>query len=259
MSEGWPWLISGALTLGSGIWGMHFIAMLGFTIDDVELRYDVPLTIFSLVVAVVIVGLGILVAHTFQSVLGVLTGGVGTGLGVAAMHYMGMAALIFPGELGYDAWLVAVSLVIAISAATTALWFTLRVRGSWTTLSAALVMAVAISGMHYTGMTAVSVRSVAGVVSGDGVSGLSLVAPLIIGLGIEVMMVTFGVLMNPIKETSRSGKVLPGRSRRDDRRAPAPVSQVLSSETYHVSGPHGRSHGESGGAQGDHHMERRHF
>ncbi|MFB7294048.1 MHYT domain-containing protein [Actinacidiphila glaucinigra] len=259
MSEGWPWLISGALTLGSGIWGMHFIAMLGFTIDGVELRYDVPLSIVSLMVAVVIVGLGILVAHILRSLLGVLISGVGTGLGVAAMHYMGMAALLFPGELGYDTWLVTVSLVIAISAATTALWFTLRVRGFWTTLSAALVMAVAISGMHYTGMTAVSVRSVAGVVSEDGVSGLSLVAPLIIGLGIEVMMVTFAVLMNPIKETSQSGKTLLERSFEGHKRASAPVSEVLSSETYHVFGPEGRSHRGSVGARGDHHTERRSF
>lgn len=197
-SEGWPWLAAGALTLGSGIWGMHFIAMLGFAVDGVELRYDVPLTAASLGVAIVIVGLGMYIAGVMRSWTGLLIGGVGAGIGVAAMHYMGMAALLFPGEVEYTTVVVALSVVIAVVAATAALWFTLRVKGARATVGASLVMAIAISGMHYTAMTAVTVQSVSGVASSGGVTGIALVAPLIIGLGIEVLLVAFAVLMSPL-------------------------------------------------------------
>lgn len=251
LAQGWSWLAAGALTLGSGIWGMHFIAMLGFAVDGVEFRYDVPLTIVSLLVAIVIVGLGMLVAGVRRSWSGLLTGGVGAGIGVAAMHYMGMRALLFPGAVVYTTWLVVLSVVIAVVAATVALWFTLRVKGTWATFGAALVMAVAISGMHYTGMAAVNVRDVSGVHSDSGVTGLVLVAPLIIGLGLELMLITFAVLMSPVAE-ARNGTAAAAEEFRGTRWNGAPVSpDAASAPAYRepVSGP--AAHGSFGGAQGD--------
>src|SRR5262245_19023085 len=55
------WLIFGTISLGGGIWSMHFIAMLGFAISGVEIRYNVLLTVLSLIVAIGFVGLGLFV------------------------------------------------------------------------------------------------------------------------------------------------------------------------------------------------------
>ncbi|MFF3562635.1 MHYT domain-containing protein [Streptomyces sp. NPDC002574] len=244
LARGWSWLVAGAVTLGSGIWGMHFIAMLGFAVDGVEFHYDVPLTIVSLLVAIVIVGLGMFVAGVRRSWSGLLSGGVGAGFGVAAMHYMGMEALLFPGEVVYTTWLVVLSVVIAVVAATAALWFTLRVTGTWATLGAALVMAIAISGMHYTGMAAVNVRGVSGVHSDSGVTGLVLVAPLIIGLGLELMVITFAVLMSPVQDV-RKDVAVPA--------APAEEFRIAGRGGVHVSGP--GAYGAFGGAQSEPYRE----
>ncbi|MFJ4846736.1 MHYT domain-containing protein [Streptomyces sp. NPDC088733] len=256
LARGWSWLAAGALTLGSGIWGMHFIAMLGFAVDGVEFRYDVPLTIVSLLVAIVIVGLGMFVAGVRRSWSGLLTGGVGAGIGVAAMHYMGMQALLFPGQVAYTTSLVVLSVVIAVVAATAALWFTLRVKGTWATVGAALVMAVAISGMHYTGMAAVNVHNVSGVHTDTGVTGLVLVAPLIIGLGLELMLITFAVLMSPVEDASKAAEVpvVPAEEFRvaswnGPRVSPAAAPAAPAAYQEPVSGP--VNHGSFGGPQGD--------
>ena len=78
--------------------------------------------------------------------------GITVGLGVAAMHYVGMAGVIFPGRLAYTPSLWSLSVLIAIAAATVALWLSLTLEERWQRAVAALVMGIAICGMHYTGM-----------------------------------------------------------------------------------------------------------
>lgn len=90
------WLALGATSIGSGIWTMHFIAMLGFTVREAPVSYDRPLTFASLAVAVVMVGVGIfLVGYRGATRMALVTGGTITGLGVASMHYLGMAGMNF--------------------------------------------------------------------------------------------------------------------------------------------------------------------
>lgn len=181
------WLCFASLALGGGIWSMHFIAMLGFAVTGVEIRYDVPLTVLSLVVAVLVVGAGIFTVgysrrHPWDALL---IGGTATGLGVAAMHYLGMAAMSMPGDIRYDLGTVALSVGIAVFAATAALWAALNIDGTVAMLAAAPVMGVAVCAMHYTGMAAVSVHlhaSGAGG-TGQGVIALQLLFPLAVGLG----------------------------------------------------------------------------
>ncbi len=153
------WLTLGAVSIGCGIWSMHFIAMMGFSVEGAVLQYDTRLTVLSLLVAVAVVAVGVfLVGYRGSGPVTLGTAGVFTGLGVAAMHYIGMAAMHTGGEIRYDTALVALSVVIAVVAATAALWAAVSVRGFWATLVASLVMGVAVSGMHYTGMAAVSVH-----------------------------------------------------------------------------------------------------
>ena len=154
------WLIIAAFAIGgAAIWLMHFTAMLGFDVPSSPVRYDVGLTMVSLALAVAFVGIGLLiVGHGRRSLPKTATAGAITGSGVLAMHYSGMRAMHLPGEIHYRPTLVAASAVIAVVAATVALWFAQSVKGWAPITAAAAVMAVAVCGMHYTGMAAMQVE-----------------------------------------------------------------------------------------------------
>jgi NO-binding membrane sensor protein with MHYT domain len=155
-------LLIAAGTLGStGIWLMHFVAMLGFEVPGLSMRYDVVLTAFSLVLAVVVVGFGLLVVGVGRLTLWrILIGGPLTGVGVAGMHYAGMAAIDMHGRITYEPRLFALSIAIAVAAATAALCLAMLVKSPVATVVAALAMALAVSSMHYTGMAAARVTAV---------------------------------------------------------------------------------------------------
>jgi NO-binding membrane sensor protein with MHYT domain len=148
------WLVAAAITMGGGIWSMHFIGMLAFVMP-VPVSYDIELTIFSLVVAIVVTGGGFyVISRRGASPLRLVLSGIFMGLGIVAMHYTGMAAMRGHAGLDYDRLFVALSVVIAIGASTAALWLAFQTTDLWQRLIAALVMGLAISGMHYTGMQA---------------------------------------------------------------------------------------------------------
>jgi NO-binding membrane sensor protein with MHYT domain len=181
------WLCVAAWALGSGIWTMHFIAMLGFSVSGMDIRYDVHDTVESLLLAVAVVGVGLfVVGYGRHRGVRVLLAGAFTGLGIAGMHYLGMAGIRMGGVLRYDPTTVGISVAIAIVAATAALWATLNVRGTLAVLGAAMVMGVAVSAMHYTGMRAVSVtmhhQPLGSTLPGQ--PATSFVLPLFVGFGL---------------------------------------------------------------------------
>jgi len=147
------WLLASAFALGGGIWSMHFIGMLAIAMP-MQMSYDIELTMLSLVLAVAVTGLGLLmVCRLGPNIKGIASGGIVVGLGIVAMHYVGMEAMRTP-EMGiaYDwAW-VSVSVVIALVAATAALWLAFRTSRLRARLMAALLMGAGISGMHYAGI-----------------------------------------------------------------------------------------------------------
>src|SRR2546429_3655375 len=146
------WLMAAALTMGGGIWSMHFVAMLAF-IMPTPMSFDIGLTALSLVVAIFVTGGGFYVIGRHSgSLLRLVLGGIFMGLGIAAMHYIGMAAMREHVELSYDRIFVALCLIIAIGASTAALWLAFRTTNLGQKLVAAVVMGLAISGMHYTAM-----------------------------------------------------------------------------------------------------------
>ncbi|GGQ42953.1 MHYT domain-containing protein [Streptomyces asoensis] len=175
------WLALGSAAIGSGIWTMHFIAMIGFTVDGAPIHYDKPMTYASLGVAIVMVGVGIfIVGYRGATGTAVFTGGTITGLGIASMHYLGMAGMHFSGTFEYNTLTVAASVAIAMAAATAALWAAGQVRGFLWSVGASLVMGLAVTGMHYTGMAALSVHLHAGEpTAGD--SPAALLAPMLVG------------------------------------------------------------------------------
>jgi diguanylate cyclase (GGDEF)-like protein/PAS domain S-box-containing protein len=154
------WLIGGALSMGTGIWSMHFVGKLALS-TTAPISYDVPLTLASLALGIVISFFALYTTtRPTLSRRELLTGGMFMGLGICAMHYTGMAAMRLSPPVQYDPWLMLSSGLIAIGASTFALHlaFTLRsvtgLRGAYRRALAAVILGVAINGMHHTGMAA---------------------------------------------------------------------------------------------------------
>jgi PAS domain S-box-containing protein len=154
------WLLGGSIAMGSGIWSMHFVAMLAFHLP-VPISYDVPIVGLSHLAGVAASAFALFVASRRKVTPWVLmAAGQCLGLAIVTMHYTGMAAVRVPGTLDYDKMLVAASVVIAVGASTVALWLFIwlrtdnTARGRWFRASASVVMGLAIAGMHYTGMAA---------------------------------------------------------------------------------------------------------
>lgn len=153
------WLAGGACVMGLGIWSMHFVGMLAFSLP-IQLGYDPLVTLASLLIAIASSGFGLWLIHLPRLPWLRLAGGaVLMGAGVAGMHYTGMAAMQMMPAIDYDPARVAQSVAIAIVASGAALWvaFHLRSLGARVRLwrvGAAAAMGCAIAGMHYTGMAA---------------------------------------------------------------------------------------------------------
>ncbi|MEU4172826.1 MHYT domain-containing protein [Streptomyces sp. NPDC026665] len=226
------WLSLGAVSIGCGIWTMHFIAMAGFSVDGATVGYDPMYTLLSLIVAIVVVAIGLFwVGFRGGSTVNLAVAGVFTGLGVAAMHYLGMAAIRTHGIIHYNVWTVFLSVLIAVLAATAALWAAVSINGVWWSLGASIVMGVAVTGMHYTGMAAVSVHVMNGV-SAPGTSTSTLAFPLLMLAGplVALLIASAIVMFDPdmmlgegewVQQTPTAG------------RAPAPIHQpVQSGQSY---------------------------
>ncbi|MGQ4386923.1 MHYT domain-containing protein [Streptomyces sp. SAS_270] len=194
------WLALGAASIGCGIWTMHFIAMIGFQVEETRIRYDAYLTFASLLVAVLVVGIGVfIVGYRGAGRTALLTAGAITGLGVAAMHYMGMAAMRMGGDIRYDPTVVAISVVIAVVAATAALWAAVSIRGFFASLGASLVMGVAVSGMHYTAMAAVRVHLHGDATASSlGGSPTSIMLPMLFGPVVFLILAGVVVMFDPL-------------------------------------------------------------
>ena len=154
------WLAGGAAAMGIGIWSMHFIGMLAFSLP-ITLGYNLVITAGSLVIAVLVSYFALFVITRAKLTLRrLVAGGILMGFGIAGMHYTGDAAMQMKPGIQYDPVLVAFSIVIAIVASCIALWIaqTLNDAGQhYVTakrVGAASVMGIAIAGMHYTGSAA---------------------------------------------------------------------------------------------------------
>ncbi|AWN35742.1 MHYT domain-containing protein [Methylobacterium radiodurans] len=147
------WLVTAAIAMGGGIWSMHFVAMLAFSLPGLEIGFDLRLTLLSLALPIVVTGLGFFVVNRpGAGTASLCLSGLVMGLGIAGMHYTGMAAMRMPADLRYDHLWVAVSILIAIGAAVAALWLAFHQTGVRFRLLAAVIMGLAVSGMHYAAM-----------------------------------------------------------------------------------------------------------
>jgi NO-binding membrane sensor protein with MHYT domain len=225
------WLLLAAWAIGgTGIWVMHFMAMIGFSIPGLPVRYDIPITVASWLTAIVVVAIGLfIVGYGRPNAFKILLAGTFTGVGVAAMHYTGMAAMHTSADVHYDRDLVIASVVIAVVAATVALWFTVTLKRGLALTVAALIMGVAVNGMHFTGMYAlrigpVSPRTV------NGILPIAFLAPIVLFV-VAVIIVLMVALLNRAGTDGGDGTPAP--------RAPQPTPAIPTQRKGQVPSPSG--------------------
>ncbi len=194
------WLLGSSLTMGAGIWSMHFVGMLAYHLP-IPMAYDISLTLFSAVPAVAGAAVGLtLVAHSGEGSQRFFSGGLFLGAGVSTMHYIGMAGMRMPATITYDPMLLTLSVIIAVAASTAALWLTCQLKDKpplqldRESVGGALLMGLAISGMHYTGMAAATFNSVpsASAIEPMGLDPLS-VATIVAIVTLLVLAVALGM------------------------------------------------------------------
>jgi PAS domain S-box-containing protein len=196
------WLMAGAFAMGIGIWSMHYAGMEALRLP-VPVEYDWPTVLLSMVAAVLASAIALLVvSRKTMGVAVVIAGSILMGSGIAAMHYIGMAAMRLPAMCSYSPSLVALSVAVAIVISFVAMELSFGVRGqmaswSWRKSGSALAMGLAIPVMHYIGMAAVSFWPAplpaselthALAISGLGEAGICLITLLLLAVMIVASM-----------------------------------------------------------------------
>src|SRR5438445_2558169 len=144
------WLGAAAIAMGGGIWSMHFVAMLAFTLTGIAVSYDPLLTLASLAIPILVAAAAFVVVSQWPHAL--VVAGIGMGLAISGMHYTGMAAMRMAATIHYDPVWVVLSIAIAIGASFVALRLAFHMTSALERVSAGAVMGLAISGMHYAAM-----------------------------------------------------------------------------------------------------------
>jgi PAS domain S-box-containing protein len=203
------WSIVAAIIFGSGVWATHFIAELAYD-PGLPLGYDIGLTVLSIAVAMVLTWLGFIVALGYDAPL--LGGGI-VGAAVAAMHYVGMAALRIPAVVHWDVTYVAGSLAAGIlisAAAMGVLWSATALRRR---VAAAGLLVAAICGLHFIGMAAVTLTPEPMALVSDQIvkpqllaAVIAAVTALIIGLGLSGVIADNRLARGLAGETERLRK-----------------------------------------------------
>ena len=155
------WLILASISMGFGIWSMHFVGMSAYSLP-ISMQYDRLLTIISIVPAMFASFLAFYIVSRPKKLVGLyMMAGVVMGLGISMMHYVGMIAMKMNASFFYNKWLFIASIVIAIIVSFIALFIFSRLQrymeNHYIRYMTAIIMGLAISSMHYTGMMAVSV------------------------------------------------------------------------------------------------------
>ncbi|HEX4030382.1 MAG TPA: EAL domain-containing protein [Terracidiphilus sp.] len=192
------WLCGGSVAMGIGIWSMHFIGMLAFTLP-IPMSYDPAITFLSLLIAIASSAFALwIVCQNDLSRLRLSLGTLLMGAGVCCMHYTGMAAMRMMPPIHYIPSLLVLSCVIAVAASGTALWIAFHLRSRTHRIrrlrsGAAVVMGIAIAGMHYTAMAAAQFpANSACQMTKNGVTGEWL-APLIILFALAVLSIALTI------------------------------------------------------------------
>ena len=190
------WLMGGASAMGLGIWSMHYIGMLAFSLP-IPVRYDWPTVVVSLIAAILASAVALyVVSRKTMGPWRAAAGSIPMGAGIATMHYTGMEAMRLAAMCHYDVRLVTLSVILAIVISFVALWLSFLSReqkkADLRKIASAVVMGAAIPVMHYTGMAACSFMPTSEVpdfshavsISTLGTVGIVTVTMLVLGLAV---------------------------------------------------------------------------
>jgi diguanylate cyclase (GGDEF)-like protein/PAS domain S-box-containing protein len=169
------WLLMTALASGLGIWATHFIAMLAYDIG-LPKSYDLAPTILSVLIAILLMGLGFSAFLRSGQWASRLAAGAIIGFGIGAMHYTGMSGLQVWGVMRYDTGWIALSFLLGIGGSMATLELLHRTSGTRQLVYASLALTLAICGLHFAGMTALSVEADPSTAAHEGVVSDSLLA-----------------------------------------------------------------------------------
>ncbi len=208
---GLAWWVAGSLVMGTGIWSMHFLGMQAFRLP-IEIGFAGGLTLLSWLSAVAAsaIALGLASRANFGH-LSLALGALAMGTGISGMHYIGMAAMDMAPGIVWDLRIVALSVLIAVAASASALLiFKLlrRVRPArrvvWQ-VAASFVMAIAICGMHYTGMAAASFAVGSVCLSAGALGGPGLTALVLLSTGMLLVSTLFTSILDArLQSTSQN-------------------------------------------------------
>jgi len=205
------WLIGGATAMGLGIWAMHYTAMLAFHLP-VPMGYDWPTAMVSLLTAMVAAAVGLfVVSRRHMGWRRAWAGSLCMGGGIVGLHYLGMASMRLPALIHYAPALVLLSGILAIGCSLLALWLTFRFREEtrswrWRKAASALLMAAAISGMHYTAMAAASFTPAA--VAPDLSHAVSISFLGSVGIALVTLMVLVAALLTSLVDRLQEQRAL---------------------------------------------------
>ena len=182
------WVALSSIAIGGAIWSMHYIGMMAVDMK-MPVTYDLGLTIVSMLLAICFVAVGIvIVGRGTPSMAKLIGGGVLTGLGIAGMHYVGMASMNMEAAMSYNIPLLITSIVIAIVASIAALWLAFNLRGTVQRIGSAFIMGIAVCGMHYTGMAAMEMSMTNHVMPMDYTHASAITSSIIIFIGSAVVL-----------------------------------------------------------------------
>jgi PAS domain S-box-containing protein len=198
------WLVAAAGAMGGGIWSMHFVAMLAFSLPGIEISYDPLLTLLSLAIPILVAAAAFVVVSQRPQAL--VVSGIGMGLAISGMHYTGMGAMRMV-TIHYDPLWVAFSIAIAIGASIVALWLAFHTTSALQRIWAGMVMGAAISGMHYAAMQGSSFipGSVPYAHAGSAVMGQAPLAFLVAGITIGVLVIGLAAAIYDRAQAERAG------------------------------------------------------
>jgi NO-binding membrane sensor protein with MHYT domain len=197
------WLGLAALAIGGvGVWLTHFIGMLGFATPGHPIRYDIPKTLLSALIAMAAVFGGLLVfgVQKRSALWRLLVAGAVTGVAINLMHYTSMWSVNIKGTMSYNPFLVVLSIIIAVGAAIAALWFTVAAEQLPQRLMAGLVLGLASTGMHFVGMASVTVKIDENAPDPGGVEVFSFLFPVFILAAVALAVPIVAILTTGSKK-----------------------------------------------------------
>ena len=195
------WVAIAAISVGFGIWATHFIAMLAFS-AGVPTGYDIPLTLLSLAIAIVIVGGAMLYATVARRRADAVLAGAIVGIGISAMHYVGMTALLLGGHIQWDPVLVSSSLLLGMGFGALSLYLGTAHTGRRPRVVGALTLTIGICSMHFTAMGAAGLENCFGIVDPAAATPVWL-SLVVAGGSIIILLFALGGIALDLRERRR--------------------------------------------------------